>query len=118
MRNYDPSSLILKCWDSFSKAQLKPVMQNGKKTTVSYLSSFQTCKTILIISFPIVLIVFFQPFKFQPRKMVKHTQAICRLLPTNSLSVFDHFVGLSFLFKTNKNIRTKLLFLLRRHAFF
>ena len=28
-------------------------------------------------------------------KMVKHTQTICRLLPTNCLSVFDHFVGLT-----------------------
>ena len=27
--------------------------------------------------------------------MVKHTQTICRLLPTNCLSVFDHFVGLA-----------------------
>ena len=26
--------------------------------------------------------------------MVKHTQKICRLLPMNCLSVFDHFVGL------------------------
>ena len=26
--------------------------------------------------------------------MVKHTQTICCLLPTNFLSVFDHFVGL------------------------
>ena len=26
--------------------------------------------------------------------MIKHTQAIRRLLPTNCLSVFDHFVGL------------------------
>ena len=26
--------------------------------------------------------------------MVKHTQTIRRLLPTNCLSVFDHFVGL------------------------
>ena len=26
--------------------------------------------------------------------MVKHTHAICQLLPTNCLSVFDHFVGL------------------------
>ena len=25
--------------------------------------------------------------------MVKHTQTIRRLLPTNCLSVFDHFVG-------------------------
>ena len=29
-------------------------------------------------------------------KMVKHTQTICQLLPTNCLSVFDHFVGLVF----------------------
>ena len=51
------------------------------------------------------------PFKCQPHKMVKHTQNISPLsagptkwsntfkpfvgkLPTNSLSVFDHFVGL------------------------
>ena len=27
--------------------------------------------------------------------MVKHTQTICRLLPTNCLSVSDHFVGLA-----------------------
>ena len=27
--------------------------------------------------------------------MVKHTQTIRRLLPTNCLSVFDHFVGLA-----------------------
>ena len=33
-------------------------------------------------------------FKRQPHKMVKHTQTIRRLLPTNYLSMFDHFVGL------------------------
>ena len=27
--------------------------------------------------------------------MVKHTQTICRLLPTNCVSVFDHFGGLA-----------------------
>ena len=27
--------------------------------------------------------------------MVKQTQTICRLLPANCLSVFDHFVGLA-----------------------
>ena len=36
------------------------------------------------------------PFKRQPQKMVKYTRAIRRLLPTNCLSVFDHFVGLGF----------------------
>ena len=35
--------------------------------------------------------------KRQPCKMVKHTQTICRLLPTNCLSVFDHFVGLALI---------------------
>ena len=30
----------------------------------------------------------------QPNKMVKHTQTLRRLLPTNYLSVFDHFVEL------------------------
>ena len=32
--------------------------------------------------------------KHQPHKMVKHTQTIRRLSPTNCLSGFDHFVGL------------------------
>ena len=32
--------------------------------------------------------------KRQPHKMVKQTQTIRRLLPTNCLSVFDHIVGL------------------------
>ena len=36
-----------------------------------------------------------KPFKRQPRKMVKHTQTIRRVLPTNVLSLFDHFVGLA-----------------------
>ena len=27
--------------------------------------------------------------------MVKHTQTICRKLPINCLSAFDHFVGLA-----------------------
>ena len=31
----------------------------------------------------------------QPHKMVKHTQTIRRLQPTNVFSVFDHFVGLA-----------------------
>ena len=28
--------------------------------------------------------------------MVKHTQIVCRMLTTNCLSVFDHFVGLAY----------------------
>ena len=39
--------------------------------------------------------VYIKPFKCQPHKMVKHTQTIRRLLPTNCLSVFDHFVELA-----------------------
>ena len=35
------------------------------------------------------------PFKRQLNKMFKYTQAICRLLPTYCLGVFDHFVGLT-----------------------
>ena len=33
-------------------------------------------------------------FKRQPQKMVKHTQTIRQLSPTNCLSMFDLFVGL------------------------
>ena len=35
--------------------------------------------------------------------MVKLTQAIRQLLPKNSLSVFDHFVGLSYVFRGYRN---------------
>ena len=39
--------------------------------------------------------------------MVKHTQAIYQFLPTNCLSVFDHFVGLAVKGLTvNKNTKT------------
>ena len=38
----------------------------------------------------------FYLFKYQPNKMVKHTQTIRRLLPRDCLNVFDHFVGLGF----------------------
>ena len=34
-------------------------------------------------------------FKLQLHKMVKQTQIICRLLVTNCLNEFDHFVGLA-----------------------
>ena len=33
--------------------------------------------------------------KRKPHKMVKHTLTIRRLLPTNCLKLFDHFVGLA-----------------------
>ena len=34
--------------------------------------------------------------KRQAREIVKHAQTIHRMLPTNCLSVFDYFVGLTF----------------------
>ena len=37
---------------------------------------------------------FYQPFKYQPYQMVKHTQQFVGKLPTNCLNVFDHFVRL------------------------
>ena len=41
-------------------------------------------------------------------KMVKHTQTIRRLLPTNCLSVFDQFVGMTLkgLMSHSKNVRS------------
>ena len=36
-----------------------------------------------------------QAFKRQPHKMVRHTQIIRWQKPTNCMSVFDHFVGLT-----------------------
>ena len=38
----------------------------------------------------------FNPLSANPRKMVKYSQTIRRLLPTNCLSVFGNFVGLAF----------------------
>ena len=35
------------------------------------------------------------PFKGEPHNMVKYTQSIRRLFPTNCLSAFNHFVGLA-----------------------
>ena len=32
----------------------------------------------------------------QPDKVVRHTQTVRRQIPTNCLSVFAHFVGLTF----------------------
>ena len=34
-------------------------------------------------------------FQHQPHRVVKYAQTICRMLPTNCLSVFDHFMGLA-----------------------
>ena len=48
-----------------------------------------------------------QPFKCQLHKMVKHTQTIRRLMPTNCFSVFDHFVGLAL----KKLTSTSLIFM-------
>ena len=39
--------------------------------------------------------------------MIKHVQTICRVLPTNCLSVFDHFVGLAL-----KGLHTSLTWIL------
>ena len=41
-----------------------------------------------------VILANFNPLKRQPHKMDKHAQTIRWVLPTNSLSVFGHFVGL------------------------
>ena len=34
-----------------------------------------------------------QPFKRHPYKMLKRTQTVRRVLQTNCLSLFEHFVG-------------------------
>ena len=41
--------------------------------------------------------VLFNPLSVNPHKMVEHTQTIRWLLPTNCLSVFDHFVRLALI---------------------
>ena len=49
-----------------------------------------------------------KPSKCQPQKMVKHTQAIRRLLTTNCLSAFDHLWGWRSKIKDEK-LHTNLL---------
>ena len=49
--------------------------------------------------------------------MVKHTQTIRRLLPTNCLSVFDHFVGLELLLYNSGNIISRLFRLFQSKRF-
>ena len=51
----------------------------------------------------------FEPFKREPQKMVKHTQTIRWLLPTNCLGLFDHFVGLVLKGLKTEKYRTKKL---------
>ena len=47
--------------------------------------------------------------------MIEHTQTVCRVLLTNSLSVFDHFVrlalkGLFKIFNEECNLNLELIF--------
>ena len=64
--------------------------------TVSHLrpSSYLKGQIILRVSRNTSDSAYFEFFKRKPDKMVKHTHTICRLFPTNCLSVFDHCVGL------------------------
>ena len=61
---------------------------------VVMVDEFINSKLQKTIKFGVTYLPYSYPFKRQPNKMVKHTQRIRRLLPTNCLSVFDHFVGL------------------------
>ena len=64
---------------------------------ILYATWNSSTKTYVKIEFTshFVVMTCVKPFKRQPHKMVKHTQTIRRLLLTNCLSVFDHFVGLA-----------------------
>ena len=64
------------------------------KTQFKKVSPCQFWKLICIDGIIIVMLDR-SPLSSNPTKMVKHTQTIRRLLPTNSLSVFNHFVGLA-----------------------
>ena len=65
-----------------------------------------TLKVDAMCASPLMWLAFFNkyPILIKSYKMVKNTQIIRRLFPTNCLSVFDHFVGLTLkgLKKTNK----------------
>ena len=76
-----------------------PWFRNNVDTAAHFLSYIAVCQklfkriNILVCSIT-TSCAKGQPIKCQPCKMVKHTQTIRRLLPTNYLSVFDYFVGL------------------------
>ena len=53
-----------------------------------------TLRVNQLTSFFLIRNIGLNPLSVNPTKMVKLTQTICRLLPTNFLSVFDHFVKL------------------------
>ena len=58
--------------------------------------------------------VFPYPFKFQPRKMVKHTQTAAE-----ELSLFDHFMGLALKgLKTVSRKKTNNIMALRLNKYF
>ena len=51
--------------------------------------------TLYVVTHIVAIFPFVKPFKCQPHKMVKHIQTIRWLLPTNCLSVFNHFERLA-----------------------
>ena len=53
-----------------------------------------TLRVNQLTSFFLIRNIGLNPLSVNPTEMVKLTQTICRLLPTNFLSVFDHFVKL------------------------
>ena len=87
----------LQCNHGQNICRLQPVLVEFP-VTIRSLSPKGECKSCLM-SWQTTL-----PFKRQPHKMVKHTQIIRQLLRTNSLSVFDHFVGLAL-----KGLRLRIL---------
>ena len=74
-------------WMSISDRTPK-VSQNIVSNKSKYLLLFYFV-TFAAVFWPKILTLYAPTYK-----MVKHTQTICRLLPTKCLSVFDHFVGL------------------------
>ena len=66
-------------------------------------------KTKIIIKLKKIKSLVIKTFKSQSHKMVKHTQTIRRLLPTNCLSVFDHFVGLTLKGLTSIQLKSLIL---------
>ena len=78
-------------WCIFVKIVIdwKPLGVIAKVSIVYTWVSFKVCLCCVTVS------LHNWPYYSEPCNMVRHTETICRVLPTNCLSVVDHFLGLA-----------------------
>ena len=78
-----PPGLVLKAIKSVGQAEINVIADQISKII----------KDVILAEWEFSKL--FNSLSAKPTKWSKHTQIICRLLPTNYLNVFGHFVGLA-----------------------